>query len=63
MEFEKEWTEENRREGRVSNWRDFQKDGSGTKKHRLSALKTEENVTDKPKFGGVQKDEWKKNWK
>lgn len=34
LEFDKKWTDETRREGRVGNWREFQK-GPGAKRARV----------------------------
>ncbi|KAM3570096.1 hypothetical protein VYU27_007826 [Nannochloropsis oceanica] len=62
MEFDATWTAEDRREGRVGNWRDFQK-GPGAKRAKVQSWTVEENAKNKPKFGQSSKDEWKKNWK
>ncbi len=59
QEFDKDWSEENRREKRVGNWRDFQPDGA--KKMKVANFKEEhreENL-----HGKVQVESWRKSWK
>jgi len=62
-EFEKKWQQEERHEGRIASWRDFQTTAPGAKRARVQAWKAEENIKDKPKFGQSQMEDWKKNWK
>ena len=59
--FEKEWTEGERREKRVGNWRDFQ-EAPEAKKAKVSTNFKEE-TRDTGKHGVVQLNEWKKKWK
>ena len=60
QEFEKDWSEENRREDRVGNWRDFQH-APPAKKVKVANYHVENRT--ETKFGKVQLEEWKKNWK
>jgi hypothetical protein len=62
MAFEKSWGAEDKREGRIGSWRDFQR-GPGAKRARVQSWTTEENVKDKSKFGQHKKEEWRKSWK
>ena len=59
-EFDKNWSEENRREGRVGNWREFQTDPVAKK-----AKTVHYNVESRAgaKHGAVQLESWKKSWK
>jgi len=59
-EKEQSWAEVERRENRVSDWRQFQEDPEA-KRVRLSSYKEEHRVDDK--HGQVKLEEWKKNWK
>ena len=59
-DFEKEWAEEDRRENRVGNWRDFQ--GNPVAKKAKAASYKEETRANL-KFGQVQTESWKKAWK
>jgi hypothetical protein len=60
LEFEKGWSEENRRDKRVHNWRGFQ-DEPVAKKVRATNYKEEHRQQDK--FGSVKLETWKKAWK
>ena len=59
--FEKEWTEGERRDKRVGNWRDFQ-EAPEAKKAKVSTNFKEETRAD-GKHGVVKLNEWKKKWK
>ncbi len=62
--FEKNWTEEGRRDKRVGNWRDFQCNDSGQalkKSKTSSSFKTEKKHDNK--HGQGIGEEWKKSWK
>lgn len=59
-EFEKDWSEGDRREKRVDSWRGFQEDPAA-KKARLASYKEEVRATGK--FGQVKLETWKKAWK
>lgn len=60
QEFEKNWGEEDRREKRVGNWRDFQDIPEGKK---AKVRNYAEEQRDEKKFGTVQLESWKKSWK
>ncbi|CAM9705204.1 unnamed protein product [Phaeothamnion confervicola] len=66
MEHEKEWAEETRREERVGSWRDFQGSkggGEAAAKKKAKMWKEEERAAEKPKYGDVEMNAWKKAWK
>lgn len=60
MERDKSWGEENRREKRVGNWREFQ-DDPDSKKAKASSYKEESR--EEKKHGTVKVETWKKSWK
>jgi len=62
QKFEKEWSDDKRRTDRVGNWRDFQTDGKN-KKMKMQNWNQEERKADKQKYGQVELESWKKNWK
>lgn len=59
-EFEKEWSEIDRREKRVGTWRDFQV-APDAKKVKASSYKEEARKVEK--HGTVELESWKKSWK
>lgn len=59
-EFDKEWSEVERREKRVGGWRDFQ-EAPDSKKVKASSYK--EETRKEEKHGVVKIETWKKNWK
>ncbi|RLN94826.1 hypothetical protein BBJ28_00011156 [Nothophytophthora sp. Chile5] len=58
---ERSWAEVDRREKRVGNWRSFQK--GGKRRKEMDAQGWKEEKRDEKKFGEVDNDEYKKNWK
>ena len=58
--FEKQWSDIDRREKRVGNWREFQ-DDPDAKKVKASSYKEEKK--EESKFGKVKVEEWKRKWK
>ncbi|TMW56732.1 hypothetical protein Poli38472_006742 [Pythium oligandrum] len=62
---ERTWAEEDRREHRVGNWRSFQKDGKRRKEATDGTGQSwkEEKRQEGAKFGDVDNDAYKKNWK
>ncbi|CAM9153819.1 unnamed protein product [Laminaria digitata] len=62
VEGEKAWAETERREKRVGGWRDFQKGGSKTKASKTWKQETASS-SDKPKFGQVGGEDYRKEWK
>eukprot|EP01039_Chlorochromonas_danica_P006461 gene6464-7125_t len=60
MDFEKKWADEDRRDKRVGNWREFQ-EVPVAKKVRPANYKEESR--DEAKFGVVKLEAWKKSWK
>jgi hypothetical protein len=58
--FEKEWSDIDRRENRVGNWRDFG-ETSDAKRSKVANFKEETRTEDK--HGKVKLQEWKKKWK
>ncbi|KAJ1442079.1 hypothetical protein B484DRAFT_356629 [Ochromonadaceae sp. CCMP2298] len=60
MEFDKSWTEDNRRDKRIGNWRDFQTD-PGSKKVKASSFKEEHR--EETLHGQAKTETWKKSWK
>mmetsp|Transcript_13522 Transcript_13522/g.17803 ORF Transcript_13522/g.17803 Transcript_13522/m.17803 type:complete len:170 (+) Transcript_13522:781-1290(+) len=66
QEFNKDWAKEDRRDKRVGNWREYEKDSKRSKVSkaaRTKMWKEETRAEEKPKFGQVKLEEWKKNWK
>ena len=66
MLFDKTYTSADQQEARVNNWRDYADDGRAhvDKKARvMKQFKQEEKKEDKPKFGQVELEGWKKDWK
>lgn len=59
-EFDKNWQEEDRRDKRVGNWRDFQHDPAAK---RPKAMNYKEEQRQEVKHGVVKLEEWKKSWK
>lgn len=59
-EFDKDWSEENRREKRVGNWREFQVDPSAK---RVKEKHYKEEVREEKKHGVVNIEGWRKSWK
>ena len=59
-ELNKNWSNEERREGRIGNWRDFQ---GNHKRVAAKNFKQEENSTKKAKYGTADMESWKKQWK
>lgn len=59
--FENDWSEVDRREKRVGNWRDFQHHEPAAK--RVKAMNYKEEEREETKHGVVKMEEWRKNWK
>mmetsp|Transcript_9609 Transcript_9609/g.35991 ORF Transcript_9609/g.35991 Transcript_9609/m.35991 type:complete len:485 (-) Transcript_9609:35-1489(-) len=63
-EFHKEWSRKERQDSRVGNWREFTTAEEPGKNGAASKLwKVEERQDKKRKFGQVDLEEWKKDWK
>lgn len=58
--FEKDWAQEDRREKRVGNWREFS-DDPDAKRVRAASYKTEKRQ--ETKHGNSVVEEWRQNWK
>ena len=58
--FEKEWSDVNRREKRVGNWREFQEDPE-KKKAKIKTFKEEKRADSK--HGVVDETAWRSKWK
>lgn len=61
-EFEKNWSEENRRDDRVHNWRGFQ-DVPEAKRAKVSSSSYKEEHREDKKHGAAKLETWKKKWK
>jgi DnaJ family protein C protein 8 len=61
QEFENDWSEVDRREKRVGNWRDFQQHEPANK--RVKAVNYKEEEREETKFGTTKVEEWRKKWK
>ncbi len=61
QEFDKEWSEENRRDKRVGSWREFQTVEGPLKKSKVANFKEENR--EETKHGVVQLESWRKSWK
>lgn len=59
--FENDWSEVDRREKRVGNWRNFQHQEPAAK--RVKAVNYKEEEREEAKHGVVKMEEWRKNWK
>lgn len=60
-ELHKKWSEGNRVDDRINDWRGFSKDN---KKVDVKNYKQQERTdSKKPKFGGADMESWKKSWK
>ena len=60
-ELNKSWSKEDRREGRIGNWRDFQ--GGHKQVINRNYKQQERGDSKKPKFGAADMESWKKSWK
>ena len=62
-EFNKSWTNENRTEARVGDWRNFEKAPAAKKAKTNASSFHIEKRSDGIKHGKVEIEGWKKNWK
>ena len=67
QKFEEQWNQDDRRSDRVDFWHQFQGDNdrAGVQKRIRHArnFKTQEKVEKKPKYGQVDLESWKRDWK
>jgi DnaJ family protein C protein 8 len=60
-ELNKNWGKQERQEGRIGDWRDFQ--GSHKQVTNRNYKQQERGNSKKPKFGAADMESWKKSWK